>query len=71
MMMLDRMDRDFMTYRVSSALLRLGAFKGALDGTFHEFFGAPSVHFIPTLRAEGMKNIYCNMLRSCLHDRQA
>ena len=35
-----------MTYRAPSALLSLGAFKVVLDGTFHDFFGAPSAPFI-------------------------
>ena len=35
-----------MTYRAPSALLSLGAFKVVLDGTFQEFFGAPSAPFI-------------------------
>ena len=35
-----------MTYRAPSALLSLGAFKVVLDGTFYEFFGAPSAPFI-------------------------
>ena len=36
-----------MTYRAPLALISLDAFKGALDGTFHELFGAPSAPFIP------------------------
>ena len=35
-----------MAYRAPSALLSLGAFKVVSDGTFHEFFGAPSAPFI-------------------------
>ena len=39
-----------MTYRAPSALCKpvLGPFKGALDGTFHELFGATSTPFIPS-----------------------
>ena len=37
-----------MTHRAPLVLISLGAFKGTLDGTFHELFGAPSVPSIPS-----------------------
>ena len=44
--MLYRMDRDYDIQGAFGTPQSLGAFKVVLDGTFHEFFGAPSAPFI-------------------------
>ena len=41
-----------MTYRALCTPI-LGVFKGVLDGTFHELFGAPSAPFIPSAPSTG------------------
>ena len=41
-----------MTYRALCTPI-LGVFKGVLDGTFHEFFGAPSAPFIASAPSTG------------------
>ena len=47
-------------YEWPLALFSLDAFKGALDGTFYEFFGTPSAPFIPTRALQWGGNPYGN-----------